>query len=87
MPHLLLYILVMDGKEILSHILGQQTSCVFELQYPNGEIFIANTLSEAADYVGVSVDTITKHLDYDTADSGERSVVINNHKVKRVCVF
>ena len=79
-----------DGRvrEISSgKILYQQTSCVYEIRKLDREIFIANTLPEAASIVGVYPDTLSKYLDVKVQDSIEHWVRLNNHDIRRVAVF
>jgi hypothetical protein len=53
----------------------------------DGEVLMANTLSEAASLIGVYPDTLSKYLDIDIQDSVENWVTLNNHKIRRVPVF
>nr|YP_009072396.1 LAGLIDADG endonuclease [Sclerotinia borealis]AHX83036.1 LAGLIDADG endonuclease [Sclerotinia borealis] len=65
----------------------QQTSCVYEIRELDGEVLMANTLSEAASIVGVYPDTLSKYLDVEMPGSVEDRVTLNNHKIRRVPVF
>ena len=63
-----------DGRvrDILTRkIIHQQASCVYEIRELNGEVLMANTLSEAASIVGVYPDTLGKYLDVEVQDSVE----------------
>ena len=70
-------------------MLHQKISCVYEILELDGEVLIANTLSEAASIVGVYPDTLSKYLDVENQDSveHERWVFLNNRKIRRVSVF
>lgn len=68
-------------------VLHQQSSCVYEIRELDGEVLMANTLSEAASIVGVYPDTLGKYLDVEIQDSVEYWVELNNHKIRRVPVF
>ena len=50
-------------------MIHQQISCVYEILELDGEVLIANTLSEAASIVGVYPDTLSKYLDVEIQDS------------------
>ena len=52
-------------------IIHQQISCVYEILEQDGEILIANTLSEAATIIGVYPDTLSKYLDVEIQDLEE----------------
>lgn len=63
-----------DGRviDILTRkVIPQRISCVYEIRELNGEIFMANTLSEAASIVGVYPVTLSKYLDVEILDSIE----------------
>ena len=63
-----------DGRviDILTRkVIPQRISCVYEIRELNGEIFMANTLSEAASIVGVYPETLSKYLDVEIRDSIE----------------
>jgi hypothetical protein len=66
--------------------LHQRISCVYEILEQDGEVLIANTLSEAASIVGVYPDTLSKYLDIEIQDS-VHWVILNNRKIRRVSVF
>ena len=66
--------------------LHQRISCVYEILEQDGEVLIANTLSEAASIVGVYPETLSKYLDVETQDS-VHWVILNNRKIRRVSVF
>ena len=68
-------------------VIHQQTSCVYEIRKLNGEVLMANTLSEAASIIGVYPDTLSKYLDVEVQDSVEYWVELNNFKIRRVPVF
>ncbi len=68
-------------------IIHQQISCVYEILEQDGEILIANTLSEAATIIGVYPDTLSKYLDIEIQDLEEHWVTLNNRKIRRVPVF
>ena len=68
-------------------IIHQQISCVYEILEQDGEILIANTLSEAATIIGVYPDTLSKYLDVEIQDLEEHWVILNNRKIRRVPVF
>ena len=68
-------------------VIHQQTSCVYEIRKLNGEVLMANTLSEAASIIGVYPDTLSKYLDVEVQDSVEYWVELNNYKIRRVPVF
>ena len=70
-------------------MLHQKISCVYEILELDGEVLIANTLSEAASIVGVYPDTLSKYLDVEIQDSVEHEhwVFLNNRKIRRVSVF
>jgi hypothetical protein len=79
-----------DGRArdiITRKVIHQQTSCVYEIGELDGEVLMANTLSEAASLIGVYPDTLSKYLDIDIQDSVENWVTLNNHKIRRVPVF
>nr|YP_009364311.1 LAGLIDADG endonuclease [Ophiocordyceps sinensis]ARF03415.1 LAGLIDADG endonuclease [Ophiocordyceps sinensis] len=74
---------ILTGKGI-----HQQSSCVYEIRELDGEVLMANTLSEAASIVGVYPDTLSKYLDVGiSCDDVEHWVLLNNYKVRRVAVF
>ena len=68
-------------------LIHQQISCVYDIRKLNGEVLMANTLSEAASIVGVYPDTLSKYLDVKVQSSKEYWVQLNNHKIRRVPVF
>ena len=68
-------------------IIHQQISCVYEILEQDGEILMANTLSEAASIVGVYPDTLSKYLDVEIQYSEEHWVRHNNREIRRVPVF
>jgi hypothetical protein len=65
----------------------QQISCVYEILEQDGEVLIANNLSEAASIVGVYPDTLSKYLDVEIQDSEEYWIQLNNRKIRRIPVF
>lgn len=79
-----------DGRArdiITRKVLHQQTSCVYEIGELDGEVLLANTLSEAASLIGVYPETLSKYLYIDIQDSVENWVTLNNYKIRRVPVF
>lgn len=79
-----------DGRQrdiVTQKVIHQQTSCVYEVCEPSGEILMVETLSEAATAVGVYPDTLSRHLDVKVLDSEGHFVELKNHKVRRVPVF
>ena len=81
---------LLDGRQrdiVTQKVIHQQTSCVYEVCEPSGEILMVETLSEAATAVGVYPDTLSRHLDVEVLDSERHFVELKNHKVRRVPVF
>ena len=79
-----------DGRQrdiVTQKVKHQQTSCVYEVCKPNGEILMVDTLWEAATAVGVYHDTLSRHLDVEILDSKGHFVELKNHKIRRVPVF
>lgn len=65
-----------DGRVrdiITRKIIHQQTSCIFVICKLDGEVLMANTLSEAASIVGVYPDTLGKYLDVEIQGSVEEN--------------
>lgn len=63
-----------DGRArdiITRKVIHQQTSCVYEIGELDGEVLLANTLSEAASLIGVYPETLSKYLYIDIQDSVE----------------
>jgi len=52
-------------------LIHQQISCVYDIRKLNGEVLMANTISEAASIVGVYPDTLSKYLDVKVESSEE----------------
>ena len=81
---------IYDGRVIdisTGKLIHQQISCVYDIRKLNGEVLIANTLSEAASIMRVYPDTLSKYLDVKVQSSEEYWVQLNNHKIRRVPVF
>ena len=66
---------------VTQKVIHQQTSCVYEICKPSGEILIVYTLSEAAAAIGVYPDTLSRHLGVEVLSSKEYFVEKNKHKV------
>ncbi|CBX89986.1 hypothetical protein IAQ61_008546 [Plenodomus lingam] len=63
-----------DGRALdlsTGKLVHQQTSCVYDIRELNGDVLMANTLSEAASIVGVYPDTLSKYLDIKVQSSKE----------------
>lgn len=69
-------------------IIYQHGSCIYKIIKPSGESLMLETLSESAKVVGVSVLTLSKHLDrVEFPDNGEFTVSLKNCQIKRIRVF
>jgi len=79
-----------DGRllDILSNkVIHQAESSIYKILNPKEEIFIVQTLTEAANIVGVNIKTLSNKLNKEVLDSDEPMVNIKNFKVKRIGVF
>jgi len=79
-----------DGRllDILSNkVIHQAESSIYKILNPEEEIFIVQTLTEAAKIVGVNIKTLSNKLDKEISDSDESMVNVKNFKVKRIGVF
>jgi hypothetical protein len=79
-----------DGRllDILSNkVIHQAESSIYKILNSEEEIFIVQTLTEAAKIVGVNIKTLSNKLDKEISDSDESMVSIKNFKVKRFGVF
>jgi LAGLIDADG endonuclease len=79
-----------DGRllDILSNkVIHQAESSIYKILNPKEEIFIVQTLREAANIVGVNIKTLSNKLNKEVLDSDEPMVNIKNFKVKRIGVF
>jgi len=79
-----------DGRllDILSNkVIHQAESSIYKILNPEEEIFIVQTLTEAAKIVGVNIKTLSNKLNKEISDSDESMVSIKNFKVKRIGVF
>lgn len=74
-----------DGRQrdfLTKKIIHQHSSCVYEIVKISNEVVIVQTLSDAAQIVGVLNKTLSKHL-----DKGNKVVNIKDYRIKRVAVF
>jgi len=81
---------LLDGRVIDIHtkkILPKLTSCVFEVISENGDLYLANSLSEAASIVNLYPDTLSKDLDIEVLSLDQAYVKVKTYKVRRVSVF
>jgi hypothetical protein len=79
-----------DGRllDILSNkVIHQAESSIYKILNPKEEIFIVQTLREAANIVGVNIKTLSNKLNKEVLDSDEPMVNIKNFKVKHIGVF
>ena len=91
-----------DGRVIDSKskkLLPKLVCCVYEILGENGSFILANSLSEAANIVGLYPDTLSKYLDFNaepTEDKTRRDcsakqnggfVKIKKYSIRRVRVF
>lgn len=61
-----------DGRQIdifSGKIVHQNTSSIYEIIRPNNETVLNQTLSEAAQTVGVNIKTLSKHLDLSSSNN------------------
>lgn len=66
-------------------IIYQHGSCIYKIIKPSGESVTIQTLTESAKIVGVSVLTLSKHLDIEFSNA--EFITVKNHKIKRIRVF
>jgi hypothetical protein len=81
---------LLDGRVIDSDtkkILPKLTSCVYEIVGESGELYLANSLSEAALIVNLYSDTLSKHLDIEVLKLEDAYIEVKAYKVRRVRVF
>lgn len=81
---------LLDGRVIDSttkKVLPKRTSCVYEICGQDGEVFLANSLTEAASIVGLYPDTLSKYLDIEVLNSKGVYIDVKKHKIRRVRVF
>ena len=67
---------LLDGRVIDSttqKILPKLVCCVYEILTEDGSFILANSLSEAANIVGLYPDTLSKYLDFNTRHFVQRS--------------
>lgn len=85
-----------DGRVIDSKskkLLPRLVCCVYEILAENGSFILANSLSEAANIVGLYPDTLSKYLDFNAEQASEDNtkkdgfVKIKKHSIRRVRVF
>ncbi len=63
------------------------TNCVYEIINDTGEIFLASTLNDAGEILGVNFRTVARHLDSESLYLNGDYVEIKGYKVRRVPVF
>lgn len=63
------------------------TNCVYEIINDTGEIWLASTLNDAGEILGVNFRTVTRHLDSESLYLRGDYAEINGYKVIRVPVF
>jgi hypothetical protein len=89
---------LLDGRVMDSttkKILPKLVCCVYEILKEDGSFILANSLSEAANIVGLYPETLSKYLDIFTNPSNSilyqvgkgEFVKIKNHYIKRVRIF
>jgi len=54
---------------------------------PNKEILLVQTLSEAAEIIGVNIKTLSKYLDIEISNNSKFTITIKNYSIKRIKVF
>lgn len=65
----------------------QLESSVYKILKPTGELLTIQTLTESAKIVGVTVKTLSKHLDVDYAVNSRFTTVIKDHAIKRIKIY
>ena len=83
---------LLDGRVIDSttkKILPKLVCCVYKILTEDGSFILANSLSEAANIVGLYPDTLSKYLEFnaDNPKSHDGFVAIKKHFIQRVRVF
>lgn len=84
---------LLDGRVIdisTEKILPKLTSCVYEIISDGasfGDIYLANSLTEAASIVDLYPDTLSRYLDIEVLSLDQAYVKIKAFKVRRVPVF
>lgn len=77
-----------DGRQkdvLTDKVVFQNTSSIYEIFKPNGDVLILQTLSKTAKTIGVNVKTLNKHLDVYSKD--DYNAELNSYKIKRIPVF
>src|SRR6266446_4602115 len=77
----------MNNYRLSNKVIHQAESSIYKILNPKEEIFIVQTLTEAANIVGVNIKTLSNKLNKEVLDSDEPMVNIKNFKVKRIGVF
>lgn len=78
-----------DGRvvdSITKKILPRLNSCVYEIIGNKGELYLVNSLSQAALTVNLYPDTLSKYLDIEIKLE-QNFIKIKSYKVRRICVF